>query len=63
MEQIQKGRTANALDYLPPSLKERLQQRLSESQRHVSDIEAALALLERNPDMETLITLLGRTGI
>lgn len=57
------GPLMNPIGYVPPNLKEQLTRRLEDAQQRVDDITAAVALLDKNPDIEQLLSLLGRTGL
>lgn len=45
---------------MPYPLKDRLTKELAEHEMRSSEIKEALELLEKNPDTERLLTLLGR---
>jgi hypothetical protein len=45
------------------SLRERIQNQLRDAQERAKRCEEILALLEKNPETERLITLLGMSGV
>lgn len=49
--------------YQQPSLKEKLQMRVSSLTLQLSETEEALKLLDKNPDIERIITLLSRRNL
>ena len=57
------GGSAGVLQEKTPTqmpIKERLTRQKKQLEEHIKDIEKALTLLERNPDIEELTNLLGR---
>ncbi len=56
------AKSAVPIGYTPPSLRKRLAQQLAERRQQVETLEQAIALLDKAPDTEQLLDLLGRVG-
>jgi hypothetical protein len=46
--------------YNPPSVKERIEEQIATSQKRLSDLQQLRDLLDKNPDFETMMSLLGK---
>lgn len=61
LAQRQVGNALGALS--APSYRERLQDQLANRQGQVQDIARALEILDQHPELEELLTILGRQGL
>lgn len=54
------GQEVAAPSVIPPKLRDRLQNSKVNAQREIERVNEVLELLDRNPDVERIIQLLGR---